>query len=47
LPAAPVVLISAYPESELVDLITSSPAVGFLSKSELSAAAVASLIKRR
>jgi DNA-binding NarL/FixJ family response regulator len=45
--AAPVVLISAYPESELVDLITSSPAVGFLSKSELSAAAVASLIQRR
>jgi DNA-binding NarL/FixJ family response regulator len=45
--AAPVVLISAYPESELVDLIKSSPAVGFLSKSELSAAAVARLIRRR
>lgn len=38
---APVVLISAYAESELVDLITASPAVGFVSKSELSARAVA------
>ena len=42
--AAPVVLISAYPESELADLIAASPAVGFVSKSELSASAVASLI---
>jgi CheY-like chemotaxis protein len=42
--AAPVVLISAYPESELTDLIATSPALGFLSKSELSAAAVSSLL---
>jgi DNA-binding NarL/FixJ family response regulator len=44
--AAPVVLISAYPESELADLIGASPAVGFLSKSELSASAVSSLLAR-
>jgi DNA-binding NarL/FixJ family response regulator len=42
--AAPVVLISAYPESELADLIAASPAVGFVSKSQLSASAVSSLI---
>lgn len=42
--AAPVVLISAYPESELADLIAASPAVGFVSKSDLSADAVSSLI---
>ena len=41
---APVVLISAYPESELADLIAASPAVGFLSKAELSAKAVSSLL---
>jgi DNA-binding NarL/FixJ family response regulator len=37
---AKVVLISAYPESDLADLIVASPAVGFVSKSELSASAV-------
>ncbi len=42
--AAPVVLISAYPASELDDLIATSPAVGFVSKSQLSASAVSSLI---
>jgi DNA-binding NarL/FixJ family response regulator len=42
--AAPVVLISAYPASELDDLIAASPAVGFVSKSQLSASAVSSLI---
>ena len=42
--AAPVVLISAYPEYELADLIAVSPAVGFLSKAELSAKAVSSLL---
>lgn len=41
---APVVLISAYPESELADLIAASPVVGFVSKSELSAGAISSLI---
>lgn len=42
--AAPVVLISAYPESELADLVAASPAVGFICKSHLSADAVSSLI---
>jgi CheY-like chemotaxis protein len=42
--AGPVVLVSAYSESELADLIGASPAVGFLAKSELSARAVSSLI---
>jgi DNA-binding NarL/FixJ family response regulator len=41
---ASVVLISAYPESELADLIAASPAVGFVSKSELSATAVSNLL---
>ena len=41
---ARVVLISAYAESELVDLVTASPAVGFVSKSKLSARAVAELL---
>ena len=41
--AAPVVLISVYAESELADLIAASPAVGFVSKSELSASAVSRL----
>jgi DNA-binding NarL/FixJ family response regulator len=39
-----VVLISAYPESELADLIAASPADGFVSKSELSAEAVANVL---
>jgi DNA-binding NarL/FixJ family response regulator len=39
-----VVLISAYPESELSDLIAASPADGFVSKSELSASALANLL---
>jgi DNA-binding NarL/FixJ family response regulator len=42
--APPVVLISAYPEAEFADLIASTPAVGFLSKSRLSAPAVARLL---
>jgi DNA-binding NarL/FixJ family response regulator len=42
--AAPVVLISAYPESELADLIVASPAVGFVSKSQLSGGIIRSLI---
>jgi len=41
---APVVLISAHSELEFADLIAASPAIGFLSKSELSAVAVAELI---
>jgi hypothetical protein len=39
-----VVLISAYPESELADLIVASPAVGFVSKSQLSGGIIRSLI---
>jgi CheY-like chemotaxis protein len=42
--AAPVVLISAYPEAEVADLVAASSAIGFVSKSELSARAVSSLI---
>jgi DNA-binding NarL/FixJ family response regulator len=41
---ARVVMISAYPESELADLIAASPAVGFVAKSELSARAVSDLL---
>jgi DNA-binding NarL/FixJ family response regulator len=43
--AASVVLISAYPEADLSDLIAASPAVGFVSKSELSARAVSNLLE--
>jgi DNA-binding NarL/FixJ family response regulator len=42
--AGPVVLISAYPESEVIDLIAASPAVGFVSKAQLSAGVIATLI---
>jgi CheY-like chemotaxis protein len=42
--AAPVVLISAYPEAEFAELITASSAVGFVSKSELSASAVSEVL---
>jgi two-component system, NarL family, nitrate/nitrite response regulator NarL len=41
---ARVVLISAYPEADLRDLIDASPAVGFLSKSRLSARAIHDLL---
>jgi chemotaxis response regulator CheB len=44
--AAPVILISAYAESELADLIAVSPAIGFVSKHELSADVVENLIRR-
>jgi DNA-binding NarL/FixJ family response regulator len=42
--AANVVLISAYPEAELSDLIAASPARGFVAKAELSTGAVADLL---
>ena len=42
--SARVVLISAYPEADLRDLIDASPAVGFLSKSRLSARAIRDLL---
>jgi DNA-binding NarL/FixJ family response regulator len=41
---ARIVLISAYPESELADLIATSPALGFVPKSQLSARAVVRLL---
>lgn len=41
---ARIVLISAYPESDLADLIAVSPAVGFVPKSQLSARAVVRLL---
>ena len=38
------ILISAHPEDEFAELIAESPAVGFISKSDLSAAAVVELL---
>jgi CheY-like chemotaxis protein len=43
-PAPRVVLISAYAEQDLHDLIEDSPAVGFLSKADLSAQAILQLL---
>jgi CheY-like chemotaxis protein len=40
----PVVLISTYAESDVTELVAESPAVGFLSKSDLSGAAIAALL---
>ena len=39
-PRPAVILISTYAEKDLADVIAGSPAVGFLSKSELSGAAI-------
>ena len=39
-----VILISTYPESEFADLVADSPALGFLSKSALSARAIGELL---
>jgi DNA-binding NarL/FixJ family response regulator len=44
--ASRVVLISAYPETDFADLISASPAVGFLSKSDLSAEAINQILRR-
>ena len=38
------ILISAYPEQDLVELIDESPAIGFVSKSDLSSSAIAQLV---
>jgi DNA-binding NarL/FixJ family response regulator len=43
----PVILISSYAEEDYADLIADSPALGFLSKSELSAAAIRRLLDDR
>ncbi len=40
----PVILTSAYPAQDLVELIETSPAVGFLPKSQLSAQAILDLL---
>jgi two-component system, NarL family, nitrate/nitrite response regulator NarL len=50
-PASPgrraVVLISAYPEEDLVDLVAASAAIGFVSKPRLSAEAIIHLLEGR
>ena len=43
-PSTRVVLISSYAREDLTDLISESPAVGFLPKSVLGAAAISELI---
>ena len=40
-----VILISTYAETDFADLIAASPAVGFLSKSDLSASAISMLLE--
>ena len=42
--AMPVILISTYPEEDVVDLVASSPAAGFIAKSSLSAGAVTAML---
>ena len=42
-----VILISTYAEGDFADLIAASPAVGFLSKSELSESAILEILGRR
>jgi DNA-binding NarL/FixJ family response regulator len=44
---SPVILISANAEQDLVDLVDDSPAIGFVSKSDLSGQAIAELIAGR
>jgi DNA-binding NarL/FixJ family response regulator len=43
---SPVVLISAYPEGDFAELIAASPALGFLSKSDVSAASIHELLEQ-
>ena len=42
---APVILISAYPEEDLADLVDASAALGFLPKSSISAKAIKDLVR--
>ena len=42
--SSPVVLISAYPERDFSDMITDSPAIGFVPKPELSAARIRAML---
>ncbi|HVN12488.1 MAG TPA: response regulator, partial [Kineosporiaceae bacterium] len=44
--APPVILISTHPEDDYADLIAESPAVGFIPKIGLSAAAVSDMLAR-
>jgi DNA-binding NarL/FixJ family response regulator len=44
-PVAPVILISTYAETDFADLVAQSPAVGFLSKADLSARAIDALLR--
>ena len=41
-----IVMISAYPEQDLLELLQESPAIGFVSKSELSAKGIVALLSR-
>jgi CheY-like chemotaxis protein len=41
----PVVLISSYAEKDFADLIAASPAVGFVSKSDLSGKAISDVLR--
>jgi CheY-like chemotaxis protein len=43
-PAPPVIMISAYPEKDLRELLEDAPAVGFLPKSDLSRTAIDGLL---
>jgi DNA-binding NarL/FixJ family response regulator len=43
-PSAAMILISSHAEDDLAELVSASPAVGFLAKSDLSAEAVAALV---
>lgn len=45
--SAPVILISTHAEEDFVDMITASPAVGFLCKSALSPGAIRNLLGGR
>jgi CheY-like chemotaxis protein len=42
--ASPIILISTHDEADFADLIAASPAIGFLSKSDLSAGAIRELL---
>jgi CheY-like chemotaxis protein len=44
-PDLPVILISAYAEEDYAELIAASPAVGFLSKTALSAGSIRGLVQ--
>jgi DNA-binding NarL/FixJ family response regulator len=43
-PLARVILISTYPEEDLVDLLEALPVIGFVTKARLSASAVSDLV---